>query len=197
MIATLSDKNRRQLALVILLLLITALFVGIILPLQQSFEEYDTSIEQLEFRLSKLQQIAHQHSSLKTKLKRLQEAVKNSRDLLSGKSAALAGANLQELAKEVLRSTNNRLESSQMLPVKVEEDLQRISIRIQFSATIKTLQQVIYTLEHNRPLLFIEDISIKVIPTRRQAGNRVSKRPAMLNISLDLFGYMQAQEQEE
>ncbi|MCF6281953.1 MAG: type II secretion system protein GspM [Candidatus Polarisedimenticolaceae bacterium] len=188
MIASLSETNRRTLALTILLTLVALFLIGIVMPLQKHFADYDTSIEQLEFRLGKLQQIARLQAPLKNQLKQLQVINDKSRDLIKGKSEALAGANLQELSKEVLRSTGSRLESSQMLPVIVEEKLQRITLRIQFSATIATLQRVLYTLESNRPLLFIEEISIKTRQTRRtqQRSNNIA---TPLEVTLDLFGY--------
>lgn len=188
MIATLSEANRRYLALAILLTLVTLLLVGIVMPLQKQFADYDTSIEQLEFRLGKLRQIARLQVPLKNQLKQLQVINDKSRDLIKGKSEALAGANLQELSKEVLRSTGSRLESSQMLPVIIEDKLQRITIRIQFSATIATLQRVLYTLESSRPLLFIEEIAIKTGQTRRtqQRSNNIA---TPLEVTLDLFGY--------
>jgi general secretion pathway protein M len=195
MIAELSDKNRRSLALGLLVIAVVVFFIVIVFPLQQLFNNYDSSIGELEFRLGKLQQTAQLQTSLTKQLEQLQDANNKSRDLINGESAALAGANLQELIKEVLRSTGNVLESSQMLPVVFEEDLQSIAIRIHFSSSVASLQKALYTLENNRPLLFVDELSIKISRSATQPSD--IKRVVMLNVTLDIYGYRSLGAQKE
>lgn len=113
-------------------------------------------------------------------------------------TAALAGAELQRLAQEIVTAANGRLLSTQILPETPDESPPRVSVRTQIQGTTETLLEVLYAIEQARPFLFVEQVSVRssarpVEPERDPRGRpfrRQAVDPATeLTVRLDIFGF--------
>lgn len=190
----LSKRDRRIAALLILLGVIGAVASAALLPVLIASQNYEGSIKDLRFKLEKYEQTGRLESSLKARLSRLASQGMSDEDLLAGASTAIAGANLQALMKQRVGSSNGRLVSTQILPASSDGNMDRISIRAQFTGDIEALQRTLYTIEFSRPLLFVDNLQIQA---KRQSRRRI-RRPrrnsaattaGVLTVSLDVSGY--------
>ena len=100
-----------------------------------------------------------------------------SRQTLAGGTPALAGAQLQQIVTTAIEKLGARLTSTQTLPVERESQFQKIALRVQMLADVATLSEVIYTLESQKPFIFIKDLYVRANASKffRQAERRASQ----------------------
>jgi len=190
-----SRSSRRILALLILFALPAILAAVTLVPLHTVLTNYDENIADLEFRLQKYQRMAQLEMPLKAQLKNLTSKQESAEGLLQGESQAIAGANLQELFKQIVRGGGGRLESTQILPGSASGVMDRIGIRAQFSGDIDSLHQVLHDIEFNKPILFVDKIEIRSKRIRRSRRKPTpASRAQILSVSLEISGYRRNEE---
>ena len=195
MLSKLSRNGHRVLALLILLTLVTTVVAVITLPLRSALINFDDSIADLEFRLKKYNEMAQLEVPLKVRLESLTSRQETAEGLLKGESQAIAGANLQALFKQIVLSAGGRLESTQVLPGSASGVMEWIGIRAQFSGDIETLQRVLYGIEFNKPILFVDKIEIRTKRIRRSRRiNPAADQAQELSVSLEVSGYRRNEE---
>ena len=91
-------------------------------------------------------------------LQKLQAEQDSEGRLLTGGSVQLVGAKLQNRMKELIEAENGNLTSMQVLPVQEEKGFQRISMAVNPTAPITSLQKILYPVwkKIHSPYLFIE-----------------------------------------
>lgn len=80
---------------------------------------------------------------------------------LKGTTAALAGAELQDLARGLIEANNGKLLSSQLLPHKDENGYRQVNATITMMANIQNLRQFLYALETRDPYLFVDNLTVR------------------------------------
>ena len=185
----LSKSGQRTAALLILLGIIIALFSITVLPVLLASSNYRDSIDELSFRLQKYQKIASMEVPLKNQLRRLESQQVAKEDLLSGESTAITGANLQELFKQRVRQSGGRLQSTQILPESYQGSLERIAIKANFTGSIEALQKILYNIEYQKPLLFVDNIEIRSRTTRRRSRRTVTQPTEILTVTMEVAGF--------
>lgn len=175
-------------AAALLLAAIGAVVGAVAVPVATANRAYDESIESLRFQHEKLQRLAAIKSPLQAQLARLQAQGPRAGDLLDGGSEALAGAQLQEIAKRNIRQAGGTLASTQMLPTSKNQFFERVTVRVQLTASVTALQRVLHAIESNRPLLFVDYFEIKTRQASRGA-NVNSSLPVPLAVNFNVSGY--------
>lgn len=195
MLSNLSRSSRRLLALVILFALVAIVVLVTLVPLRTALVSYDDSIADLEFRLQKYDEMAQLEIPLKERLDNLTSQQESAEGLLKGESQAIAGANLQALFKQIVLNAGGRLQSTQILPGAASGVIDWIGIRAQFSGDIETLQRVLYDIEFNKPVLFVDKIEVRTkrIRRSRRRGPQVNQAQ-VLSVSLEVSGYRRNEE---
>jgi general secretion pathway protein M len=112
---------------------------------------------------------------------------------------ALAGAQLQTDVQEMVREAGARPISTQVLPVKADEQPLRVRIRTQLQGDTEALLDILFRIEQARPFLFVDQMSIRSTTPRAAPARRTSRRPVrrvgpqsqvgQLTVRLDIFGY--------
>ncbi len=179
-------------AIALLLASIGAVGAAVAIPVAAINRTYDDSIESLRFQYEKLQRLAAIKAPLQIQLARLRSQAPRASDLLEGKSEALAGAQLQEIVKRYIRRAGGTLESTQMLPTSKNQFFERITVRVQLTASISALLRTLHAIESNRPLLMVDYFEIK----NRQARQRVNRdpsRPVLLTVNFNMSGYRRSE----
>ena len=195
MLNKLSTNSRRAVALLILLALVAIVIAVTLLPVRTALVSYDESIADLEFRLRKYDALAQLQVPLKVRLESLTSKQASAEGLLKGESQAIAGANLQALFKQIVLQAGGRLESTQVLPGAASGVIDWIGIRAQFSGDIETLQRVLYSIEFNKPILFVDKIEVRTKRIRRsRRRNPPVAQSQVLSVSLEISGYRRNEE---
>lgn len=184
----LSPKLSRALALTILLALLSFLYSGLVQPLWDHYTATRGSRAQLENALLRVRQTGRTLGDLQTELARLKEHGTSSTGTMQSPNESLAAAELQNRIKSSVEGARGEVRSTQILPSREEGVFQRISIRGQISVNLEGLQRVLYEFESRSPLLFLDNVDIRV-RQMRQSNEIVTDNP-VLDVRFDLYGYI-------
>ena len=175
-----------------MLLLIALLIGGVVYPLMSLGQEYRERVEDLQFRLDRLQQVARNKDVLTQRLERIKMLAQKNDAFLPTNTAALASAELQTRIKQTVSSAGGELSSTQVIPERNEENTIRIGVKMRLTGSTSMLRQVLQDFEAGKPYLFIENLNIRPI---RMPRNPRDKNPVIedrLSIDFDVIAYMQA-----
>ena len=187
----LSAWASRSAAFAILIATGAALWLMLVQPLIASYVEHRESIARSQEMLAKYQGLDSTRAQIDSSLDKLHAAQETEERLLKGGSTQLVGANLQNRLKELIEADGGILTSMQVLPVREEQGFQRISMVVTLTATIESLQQILYAIEDQSPYLFIEDLEL--LTNRGIAEVSEGEGSRDLQVHFEVFGYTPSQ----
>lgn len=156
-------------------------------------EYYQSHIEGLQERLQRLRGLLATRQTLESQIRRITQDESIDVFYLQAPSPTLAASQLQQQLKRVVESHGGELISTQILPPVPEEGFSKVAIKVQLTGDTEVFQKVFYTLESNRPLLFIDDLQIRsrIIRRRSPDDRRKIETSVQLTAMFELAGYMQ------
>lgn len=182
----------RLLALVLLVGVCAGAYVAVVEPLWSDYRSSQQSRLQSAELLARYQRLGGSVEALEAKLAALLSAQAAQGGYLTGESSALAAASLQNLVKNIVGSTGEKIRSTQVLPVQRESGLMRIAIRVQVPIRIGGLRRVLHALEGGMPLVFIDNLDIR----RRKVGRRriEENEDVYMDVRFEVIGYLRVKE---
>ena len=197
MIDSLSKRKRQFLALIILALALSIIFILTAAPLISLNTHYLDRIEQLEKRLQILQRKVASGDGLRLKHAQLKQLLANNRHYLKSNTEALAAADLQGIVKRLSRSNGTDVLSTQTLPGIKELGFSGVTLKVRMRGKLNQLVGIFHALETGQPYLFIDNVSIrsrvKHSGNITYKGRKLNPTSEMLDIEFDLTGYMPQQ----
>jgi general secretion pathway protein M len=186
------DKSQRThcgLALGILLLILAVAGGGILWPWAAKLREYDDKAQELAGNLERYQQVNARKSRLEAELQEVRRQLGQNNYYLDATTPALAAAELQKLVKDVVEGRGGKLVSTQNVDAVAGEIPARIAVRVRMNGDVDAMTKILHELEGGRPLLFVENLSIRSL---RQVRGRGRERVTdfTLDINFDLVGYL-------
>ena len=191
---TLTPRERRGAAVIVLAgvigagywLLIDSWFAG---PLRAMGEE----TEQLRSQQQRYAGLLQQRESLNAALEAAAQDPANSASLLTGEDPSAVAADLMQHVAEVItaqRSNGAGCTLTQRMPITPEQDgsepFRQVKVSVTMECAIEPLMAVLHELEYQRPLLFIDHMSV------RRASSAPAKGGAgRLAVQLLIRGYLQ------
>jgi general secretion pathway protein M len=188
MIEKLDRKQRRLLALAILLLALTLVFSITVLPVLLANQHYRDTIAGLEGRLQQLQRAAAIGDALQPQYEQLKRWKTSDAQYLKSNSAALAAAELQRLVKRIIVSKNAEVVSTQILTTRQEEGFDRVALKVRIRGELENIIQAFYVIETGEPFVFMDNVSVRASRGRRVRGQAPTLQT--LDIDMELIGYM-------
>jgi general secretion pathway protein M len=188
---TLPSWIGRALALALLLALVAFAYYVVLVPLRESYDTTDQAIAEARELLARYEKLAAGRPDLEAQVAELQARQSTQGNYLSGGTDALAAAELQERVNAIITSNGGTLRSIQVLPAEDENGFRRVAMRMQITATTPALFNIVYALESEAPLLFVDNFDVQARRKRRSSTDQ-EQQETILTIGLDLFGYMPA-----
>ena len=188
MIEKLDRKQRRLLALAILLLALALVFSITVLPGLLANQHYRDTIAGLEGRLQQLQRAAAIGDALQPQYEQLKRWKTSDAQYLKSNSAALAAAELQRLVKRIIVSKNAEVVSTQILTTRQEEGFDRVALKVRIRGELENIIQAFYVIETGEPFVFMDNVSVRASRGRRVRGQAPTLQT--LDIDMELIGYM-------
>jgi general secretion pathway protein M len=188
MMDSLPLKLRRALALAILAAVLLGTYSFAIGPVVDGYANDRDSIERLETALARYQRAGREVADLKGRMDALRQRGPGQAGYLEGENETVAAAVLQDRFKAILQRHGGVLKSTQLLTGRDENSARRISVRGDMTATLGTLQHVLYDLEAGAPLLFIDNLEIRAV-VRARGGPEAAQEP-QLEVNFDVYGFM-------
>jgi general secretion pathway protein M len=130
---------------------------------------------------------ARDNAALQDELARLKQRKVIAIGLLESPNESLAAVALQDRVKAAVGTVHGDLRSTQVLAARDEGKFRRIAIRGEVTVDIAGLQRVLYDLEAGSPLLFLDNVEIRVPERPRGAG---AVENSNLDMRFDLYGYI-------
>jgi general secretion pathway protein M len=184
----LSPPVRRILALAILALVIVLPYQLAIRPVIDRFAAVDGDIAEQQGLLERYGKLAAQLDTLRSRLESIKRYGGHADDYLSGSSEAIVGADLQNRLNKLVTDAGGKLTSSQVLPSTEEGGFHELTVRVRLTTEIDGLRRILYQLETERPLLFVDNIDISSRQDRRRAGE--TDADPSLQVAFDVYGFL-------
>ncbi|MGH6932031.1 MAG: type II secretion system protein GspM [Dongiaceae bacterium] len=181
----------RVLALALLGAVITLVYFVLLVPLRESYAATDRRIAEARELLTRLERLAASRPGLEAQVAELQARQSTQGNYLIGNTDALAAADLQERVNAIITGNGGTLRSIQVLPAEDESGFRRVAMRMQVTATTAALFNIVYALESETPLLFIDNFDVQARRKRRTTTEQ-DQQETILTIGLDLYGYLPA-----
>lgn len=155
----------RALAVLLVVLLISAVVAAVSVPAYIFYGRYDEARTATEGRIERYQRIA----SVKGEHQRALDVLKareSGRFFLKNSAPNLGGAELTDLVRPMLETNAARLTSIQPVTVRDEGGFRVYSLNVGFNGTPVALQKTLYALETSIPYLFIENVTLRATVPR-------------------------------
>jgi general secretion pathway protein M len=192
--ALIPSERDRTMALVILLaiLLVTGglPYQFIVKPQMQ----LNMSMEGLIYRYQKALLVESKREALEAKLRQWRSTQDNTL-LLKEPSASLAAAGLQERVKSVVNfhspdKQRCRINQQKNLTPEQESGFTKIAINVVLQCALEEFQAILYDLETEKPLLILDNLTLRADTSNRDMSGGNSNQPSLLNAQLEISGYI-------
>ena len=156
------QKNRRQLALLVTVLIAIAPLVALGVYVYEKHQAASARLSQLEPRYARLRGLAAQEADLTLLLDYTRKA---SEQYIypASQDAAQAGNAAQQRIREILTAAGLQISSSQVLPAKPEKGFERIPLSFRAEGELLALESALAVLSTQLPLILIQDMEVQPI----------------------------------
>lgn len=191
-VATAPGWVHRLAALVLLLLVGGVLYLGVDRVLIERYRYYQNTLEQYRGRLAQLERMASARESVQQLIAKIQQDRNVTAQYLPQSAPALAAAELQQRLKAVIEAAGGTLQSTQALPPIEEGGAVKVAISATMNGDAGSLQKVLYTLESQTPLLFVDNLELLARTTRPRlpSGRFATYTRMQLNVQFEVSGYL-------
>jgi general secretion pathway protein M len=187
----------RLAALLLLGVMLVAGYAFILAPVVAAYADTAQAISDARDQLAHYQRLAAMRLVLAKRMAEIEERQAPEAYYLSGRTDALAAAELQDHLNRVIAVNGGTVTSMQPLSGADERGFRRVTVGIQATATANSLFHIFYALEAGTPLVFIGNISIQgpanlAVVEDADAGAPAPEEP-VLNVEFELYGYLQVE----
>jgi general secretion pathway protein M len=176
--------------LAILLALILSLKSFVIDPALGSLHQSDEAISAAQDQLSRLRTIAAESPRLIEMENALRQQLEHSPVFLRGNTEALVGAALQEKLRGLVGSQGAAVSAIQWSAAKSTDGFSRVAVKLQMTASIRTLYLLLASVETATPLLIVDDLDVQAQATGTDPAS--ASRDVTLAVSFECYGYWSA-----
>ncbi len=192
-VATAPGWGQRLGALALLLLVVVGSFYLVVeRGLAASYRFYAERLEQQQGRLDQLERMAANREPIQHLITRIQQDRNITAQYLPQSAPPLAAAELQQRVKAVVEAAGGTLRSTQALPPVEEGSAVKVAVNATVSGDTDSLQKILYDLESQTPLLFVDnlDVSAREVRQRLPNGRLAGYTRVQLNIQFEISGYL-------
>lgn len=191
--AVASPSSLHRVLALALLLLVVALIYGLVVEgLIGRYHYYQNSVMQHQEQLAQLERVAATQEALQQRIAAVQRDPGIAAQYLAQSNPALAAAELQQRLKTVVDATGATLQSTQALPPVDEGAAIKVTVSALFSGDTGSLQQVLYALESQTPLLFVDNLEVsgRITRPRLPSGRYANYTRIQLSAQFEVSGYL-------
>jgi general secretion pathway protein M len=176
----------------LLLLMGGALYLAVDQVLIGRYRYYQDTLEQYRGRLAQLDRMAETREPVQKLIAKIQQDRNVTAQYLPQSAPALAAAELQQRLKAVVEAAGGTLQSTQALPPVEEGGVVKVAVSLTMNGDTGSLQKVLYNLELQTPLLFVDnlELSARAIRPRLPSGRYATYTRMQLNVQFEVSGYL-------
>ncbi|HEU0290102.1 MAG TPA: type II secretion system protein GspM [Burkholderiales bacterium] len=155
-----------------------------IVPVAARIGELSEQIEGERLLLGRFQAMAALQDRL-AEMQSASRAASESGAYLKGESDAIRAASLQTFMSDLAGANGVRLNSTRPLPPRDRDQVRLAGTRVQFTADIEQLREILYAIESTQPFLFVEAVHVRPVSALAQ---RDPEYGGLLDVRLDVLG---------
>lgn len=183
----LSPAMSRIAAIGLLALVVFGAWAAIVAPVINSRENAKLELRQLELLRAGFSRALRDRAYLEAQVINLRERRDWQSFSFEGASAALVGAQIQTVVRELVAQSGSELRTTANLPVVSTAGYQKLGLRIELRASLQSVAQLLREMETHVPFLFIEGISLR---GEERAAREGTVRDVLLSVRLDVSAFM-------
>ena len=188
-VETLPLRQRRAIAVGLLVVAVVALLSISVVPLAALSAQYSGRIARVTQQLATTRQILADGEMARKRLKMLENEERRHGYYLAKGGTVLAAAQLQQHIKQTVESAGGTIVSSQVLGEREDDGLGMIVLRVNMRVDIQAFEKVLYVLETRPPVLLLDNIHVASRPSGSTARWRGSAEQHVLDVSMEVMGY--------
>ena len=176
----------------LLLVVVSTLYLVVDHVLVARYRFYLERLEQQQGRLEQLERMAASREPIQQLIAKIQQDRNITAQYLPQSAPPLAAADLQQRVKAVVEAAGGTLRSTQALPPVEEGNAVKVAVNATVSGDTEILQKVLYDLESQTPLLFVDnlEVSARAVRQRLPNGRLAGYSRVQLNIQFEISGYL-------
>lgn len=189
---TAPSLGHRLAALLLLSLVGGGLYLLADRVLVAQYRYYQTHLEQQQGRLAQLERMAASREPIQRLIAGIQQDRDTAAQYLPQSAPSLAAAELQQRVKAVVETVGGTLRSTQALPPTEEGNAVRVTVSAALTGDTESLQKILYVLESQTPLLFVDNLDVTARENRPRLpnGQLASYTRVQLNVQFEVSGYL-------
>jgi general secretion pathway protein M len=187
------QRQSRVLAVAVLVVAVLLSYLVVVKPALAFRTAQKQGIEELQFQLSRYQQLAARQEEFEAALKRAQgRGGGGTRYYLSQSKPALASAELEQYLERILRSGNAQIVSTQAVSNAGDGVAPSVAVKVRMRADLITLVSLMHRIETGSPSLFIDNFVV----TRRGGGqpSNPETTQTLLDVQFDMVGFLREEQ---
>jgi hypothetical protein len=177
----------RALALGLLGLLAAVLWMGAVDPIKRRYDDNDQTIIDGIRLLAGFKSVIVQGRQAGSELS-ASDLERYRGDFLAGPEDAIIVADLQTRLRSLITARNAELSSARALPPKSRDGLEYLGVGLQIRAEMKSIQEVLHSIEIGTPLLFVERADLR-LDERGAAAGRARNPESVAPMTLEIAVY--------
>lgn len=181
---TLTASQSRALAIALLVVVVLAGYLGLVRPYVETYGSYREDIAMLQDRLVRYRAVASMRDVIAERFAQLRDDPSMAVNFLAQETPALASAELQQYVKRAIGQSGGGLVSTQVVPSEQKAGIVEATVKVRMRGSSDTVQKLFYRLEAGRPLVFIDNVSL------RTTGRSGVAKGQHLDVRFDLTGYL-------
>ena len=197
MAMTVSPLVSRLAAVALLVALLAFGWLVAVEPVMAELRDTRAQIEQARDLLARYEAINAGRAGLEAELTRWREQVLPESGLFPADDPAVVAAELQSSVSGIVKRNQGDLLSIQILRGQAEGPLQTAPVRVQFSAELEAVMDILYDLESARPYLFIDNLQVRTGRVARRVrtvrGRGAEPIVEQLFVICDVYGYVRGE----
>ncbi len=187
MIRQLDKQRQRQLAAGILVVAIGLFMSVTALPLWLANTSRQDTLDQLHERLLRYEQVSARDRELLPQYEDLKRTQMSAGNYLKSNTVAVAGAELQRMAKDITAANGAQMISTQILPAANEQGFIRVALKVRLRGPLPALLESFYDIESNDVFMFLDNVNVRESGVRRRPGQIETHA---MDADFDLIAYM-------
>jgi len=180
----------------LLLVVVSTLYLVVDHVLVARYRFYLERLEQQQGRLEQLERMAASREPIQQLIAKIQQDRNITAQYLPQSAPPLAAADLQQRVKAVVEAAGGTLRSTQALPPVEEGNAVKVAVNATVSGDTEILQKILYDLESQTPLLFVDnlEVSARAVRQRLPNGRLAGYTRVQLNIQFEISGYLRKED---
>ncbi|RUQ32994.1 MAG: general secretion pathway protein [Candidatus Competibacteraceae bacterium] len=184
--------GQRLAALALLVLLGGVFYLLVDQGLLARYRYYRDYLEQKQILLARMERLAASREPIQQQITKIRQDQTLARQYLPQTAPALAAAELQQRVRSVVEAAGGALRSTQALPPVEEGGAVKVAVSVMLTGDTDHLQKILYDLESQTPLLFVDNLEISARETRQRLpnGRLTNYSRVQLSVQFEVWGYL-------